>query len=116
MTFSLTKRQFIEEENDEAQRKRINKPDNYPLKRPSVFPHLEVSVEELIRMSGKTSFTPEEVQNIALIAVRNNQSRIREEYEKILNDKLKEQNEVFEAYQRQYLEKQYSIQEMPYYL
>ncbi|BFU20222.1 hypothetical protein KM1_291540 [Entamoeba histolytica HM-3:IMSS] len=124
MAFSLTKRPLLDPTNDlivnenqiSYQSKRPIKSENSSFKRSSPCPRVEVSVEELIRMSGKTSFTAEETQGIVLTAIRINEQRIREEYENILNNKLKEQFQAFTSTQRYYLAKQYGESDVPYYL
>ncbi|MCI5692988.1 MAG: hypothetical protein MR354_08330 [Bacteroides xylanisolvens] len=121
MAVSLTKRQF--DMNDEHEiiqgvsipPKRQPKIEPIRVQRPLAFPHIEVNVEQMIRNSNKTSYTPEEVEYLVSTAVRVNEQKLRQEYDKILNDKLNEQYQNFYHYSKDYLSKQYGDTDVPYY-
>ena len=132
-TFSLTKRPFVEDENQQSQlnsfsfqqtpfqsfeNKRPIKQENKPdmsFKRPTVFPRLEISFDDLIEMTGKTSFTKDEVKELMVQAARIHERKLREEYDAILVDKLNEQYMDFAIYQRDYLMKQYGESNATYF-
>ena len=122
MAVSLTKRPFIESTDNVvggaqlSLNKRPIHQENFTFKRPSVFPRLEFSMDEIIQMTGKTTFTVDEVKDMMNMAVRINERKIREEYDKVLNEKLKEQFQSFAIYQRDYLAKQYGESDLSYYL
>ena len=124
-TLTLTKRPFIEDEQEEIyggvqmnpmsfQNKRpIRQEISY--KRPSVFPRIDLSVDELIEMTGKTEFTREDVKELMTQAVRIHERKIRDEFEKTLTEQLQQQYTEFAIYQRDYLMKQYGESNATYF-
>ncbi|KAL7715797.1 Akirin [Entamoeba marina] len=123
MAFSLTKRQCPENlffsNNDQDPLaftpKRLPKQDNLVQKRPQIFPHVEVSIDEVIRNSGKTQFSVDDVREIVTAAVRINEAKVREEYNGILTSQLQQQFQSFSRYQQDYLTKQYGESNISYY-
>lgn len=130
MNISLSKRPFTE---DEEQINTVEKTQqNFPIfqqnfqpkramkheitiKRPSVFPRIELSIDDLIEMTGKTEFTKDDVRELMTQAVRIHERKIREEFEEILREKLQQQYNDFAIYQRDYLTKQYGESNATYF-
>ena len=136
MSYSLNKRPFVEDDEEQTvSPQQLNNPfsslqvpfqqsfqpkrpmmQEISIKRPSVFPRIELSIDELIEMTGKTSFTVDDVRELMTQAVRINARKIREEFEEILVDKLNQQYNEFAINQRDYLSKQYGESNATYFL
>ncbi|ELP89809.1 hypothetical protein EIN_425410 [Entamoeba invadens IP1] len=122
MAFSLTKRMMYEEESEGVtggaslryQPKRMTPQSGYTFNRISNFPRIELTTDELIESTGKTTFTINEVKQLVTTSNLINERRMRDEYEQILSTKLKEQFESFSTYQRDYVAKQYGENESSY--
>ncbi|KAL7711547.1 Akirin [Entamoeba marina] len=123
MALSLTKRQYPENifySNNESDAvtftpKRLPKQDTHLQKRPQVFPHVEISIDEIIRSTGKTQFSLDDVKEIVTAAVRINEAKVREEYNNVLTSQLQQQFQSFSRYQQDYLTKQYGESNVSYY-
>ena len=86
-----------------------------PPRRPPVFPHIDLPIEDHLVLSRKETYTQEEVRQMLGVAMRISEARLREEYDRILTQKLQEQFQCFSQFQHDYVAKQYGTSNATYF-